>query len=654
MVDRVTPETDPRLYKSLEAVKVSDDSGGRWSRAYPAVANGNGSWNRPIEGQTAFNIDYTTTRPHRWSNMALRLRGTFVSKRSLSTNDPAQVPLTGAPGPMVATTANNNVMGSEATFAGNRLPHDSVLFDGISRLFSQVTLNINTTPVVSLGLGNTFPQIFLSNLLLNHSYEELESHPALFQPCFDSKYCAASKRYDRTANGAVAGAVIPFGGQVIPGFPPLQQTPPAAHVPGAVADAFGECPYRPNYREGVDHAMLYRDLNPNTPTTSATIGAASNETENKAAISGAVNIAIGNVNALMNSLRFVEHSNLMCSPEATERARRWIGESSHTRTITRYIPLSDMFGIYTDNVLCNARSLGITINWAQATTRDMMIHLDQDEEVWGSFSLTNVDLVSDGWVASAGAVEKSVAEKLVGNTTVLHFQEPHAMNVQYNPGMAITVPGIHAAAKVVMMSDNRPQSWASGAVTNGLNNVITSDGAVAGAANVLGNVSMVYQNGLSFLGALSATSAAPTTPSRYLYPWSIQRYDAHRTQDDYEPCQMVFTTIGGQQYPLDGIRCSEAVIGSRQSFDPMNLFYEYRKAMRAGKNPGCPMKYFGATMPFLCLDLSQSDSGLPTISNEGTNVIISPQGGTTCNVTCIVYKNRIIEINPQGDIQTIL
>ena len=179
----ITIEDEIYSLSKLEC-QVDKSSMGRSANTYAASTNGNAPLSaalNAIGAQTVFRFDMDASRPLRWNTLGLRIRSVITKYGD--------------------TTKPAPVLGGSAGLRTGHLsladqPYDSIDTFALAEAISSIKLSINGVQVMMTNTGDYTP-FFISSLILNHSHQSLEHHPALFTPIFDQQLTAASSRFGK-------------------------------------------------------------------------------------------------------------------------------------------------------------------------------------------------------------------------------------------------------------------------------------------------------------------------------------------------------------------------------------------------------------------------------------------------------------------------
>ncbi len=422
------------------------------------------------------------------------------------------------------------------------------------RWINQIKLSLNDVVLYESTPGY-FCEEFSARLFRNHTFESLESKDStLFTPCFDRNYTATTARTNAQVDPGVG--VAPF-----------------AAIKPAIFDGVSGSYFSATYAAG-----------PVSP----------------------VNIA-----GFTHS-----YNKWFESPQAVERARRWILPNSHQHIISKVISFSDLFPRMPEALFSNVKSIKIEIVWAQGT--DILEHSSTTAATMADMSLIGTDIVSDNYHPSSAAYEELVKARDSGVSEKIAFVSSQVVNLTYNPGTDLIVPSLTGFDGVIVMQ------LAYG----------RANGQAAAAArtyNSFGQTLLFGNNAFATVGDI--------------------KLSADQVSVDALPISSVQMQFAGRQYPSSQIITSQTVNGAA-SFDYAPLYAEYLKFCgkfsRRDMTAAIPAWAFAKTCPIIALR-GFSDA-TPHMNSQGGDLIIRMQGGYSSPVAIVVFRTVIAEIGSDGSV----
>lgn len=268
--------------------------------------------------------------------------------------------------------------------------------------------------------------------------------------------------------------------------------------------------------------------------------------------------------------------------------------ATHARVITKYIPFTLLFPRLPDAIYHNLRKVKITIDWVNS--QDLLDAAATGSK--GGAFLTQVDVVTDHYIMSAGQTTAALQEKLSGTPDILPFYNCTIYKEDYTPGSAIRIPGIRNFAAVMVWQPARARD-------NGKSTTNKASFASGGE----------FIFGQNTVAANTLIKARADDPDGY----------PSTTVHGIESVQIFLDQTPYPNTPITTYR----TVNSVACQDFAELYYHYQLAVnRVGRRdigPAVPYDVFRSTMPFIFLAPLPSDAPKP--SAEGKDLRIVMTGG---------------------------
>jgi len=330
---------------------------------------------------------------------------------------------------------------------------------------------------------------------------------------------------------------------------------------------------------------------------------------------------------------------------AAERSRRWIGENSHLKTVTKIIPFHVLFPPAICAAMKNIQSYQIDIafigtqvgNWvAHAAALDPAIvpglleqnafGADADTQPLANINIINCDIITDHYVPSALLTVQQTAQKM-----------PSA------DGESGTERVAYYDTQVINQTYARTGTMQLGAAQN-LDAVCILDPCVSGTTTVTfytngqaaANRRVYTSSGQLFWGGSKAAAVAE------------YRHQADSQADGFDTLRM---TYAGQQYPSREI---STIVEGGTVCDFAALYQAYlrgvAKSSRTDITAAVPFSAFRTTMPFAFLRPWADNA--PHLNNITTDCTIILPGGVADvqRIFVVIFQVAMIEIRSDGHV----